>query len=174
MKIRNGFVSNSSSSSFICNVCGEDASGWDICLSEAEMTECVNGHTFCDNHMLDVNRKEICISILKDTIKIYEKSVKNHPDDKYYKEYLEMYNTHLSKIDTYNDDEIEELLEDDNIDFRYNAPDICCPLCQLQKITDNDALNYLLSKDNMTVDDVLKEIKEKYKTYNKFKEDIKC
>lgn len=48
MKIRNGFVSNSSSSSFVCDVCGRDASGWDLGLEEAYMCQCVNGHTFCD------------------------------------------------------------------------------------------------------------------------------
>jgi len=51
MKIRTGFVSNSSSSSFICDVCGHEISGWDMCLSEAEMVECINGHTFCDEHV---------------------------------------------------------------------------------------------------------------------------
>ena len=29
MKVRIGFVSNSSSSSFVCDVCGEHAEGWD-------------------------------------------------------------------------------------------------------------------------------------------------
>ena len=40
MKKRNGFVSNSSSSSFVCGICGEIESGMDLCLSEAEMYEC--------------------------------------------------------------------------------------------------------------------------------------
>ena len=53
MKIRTKFVSNSSSSSYQCTVCGQEVSGWDMCLSEAEMTECVNGHCFCDEHMLE-------------------------------------------------------------------------------------------------------------------------
>lgn len=52
MKIRKGFVSNSSSSSFICDVCGETAEGWDLCLSEAEMCECENGHIFCEDHLI--------------------------------------------------------------------------------------------------------------------------
>ena len=51
MKIRKGFVSNSSSSSYVCDVCGTAESGWDIGLSEAEMTECATGHIFCDSHM---------------------------------------------------------------------------------------------------------------------------
>jgi len=53
MKIRKGFVSNSSSSSFVCEVCGEEVSGMDMSLEEAEMYECKNGHTFCQYHALD-------------------------------------------------------------------------------------------------------------------------
>lgn len=45
MKKRNGFVSNSSSSNFICDSCGEAESGWDMGLSECEMFKCTNGHT---------------------------------------------------------------------------------------------------------------------------------
>jgi len=51
MKIRIGFVSNSSSSSYICSVCGDVKEGQDLCLSEAEMRQCINGHVFCDIHM---------------------------------------------------------------------------------------------------------------------------
>ena len=50
MKIRNGFVSNSSSSSFVCNVCGNVESGMDASASDLGMPECVNGHIFCDGH----------------------------------------------------------------------------------------------------------------------------
>ena len=53
MKIRHGFVSNSSSSSFICSVCKEDYSGWDAGLSEAEMYECENNHIFCESHLVN-------------------------------------------------------------------------------------------------------------------------
>ena len=52
MKVRHGFVSNSSSSSFICVVCGDDYSGWDASLSDAEMFDCVNGHTVCLRHAI--------------------------------------------------------------------------------------------------------------------------
>ncbi len=52
MKIRVGFVSNSSSSSFICDFCGEEQSGMDMSLYEAGMLECENGHTFCATHAI--------------------------------------------------------------------------------------------------------------------------
>jgi len=52
MKIRQGFVSNSSSSSFVCLVSGEVEGGYDMSLSEAGMCECVNGHVFCEQYRL--------------------------------------------------------------------------------------------------------------------------
>ena len=51
MKIRKQFVSNSSSSSFTCEVCNNTESGWDLCLSEAEMVECTEGHLICEDHI---------------------------------------------------------------------------------------------------------------------------
>lgn len=52
MKIRSGFVSNSSSSSFVCDFCGREDSGMDYCLEDAEMFECEHGHTFCEDEIL--------------------------------------------------------------------------------------------------------------------------
>lgn len=51
MKIRSGFVSNSSSSSFVCCICGESEGGYDMSLEDAGMVECEAGHTFCKSHL---------------------------------------------------------------------------------------------------------------------------
>ena len=50
MKIRNGFVSNSSSSSFVCSICGKVESGYNLCLSDMDWVECDSNdyHTLCD------------------------------------------------------------------------------------------------------------------------------
>ena len=48
MKIRLMFVSNSSSSSFLCEVTGRIKSGMDVGLDDVDMAECVNGHIFSD------------------------------------------------------------------------------------------------------------------------------
>ena len=45
MKIRSGFVSNSSSSSFVCDGCGQAA---EDCDGEG-ITRCESGHEFCGN-----------------------------------------------------------------------------------------------------------------------------
>ena len=65
MKIRLGFVSNSSSSSFTCNICGHTESGWDLPLSEAGFIECSNYHIFCEEHV-KYDNTEIHISYLKE------------------------------------------------------------------------------------------------------------
>lgn len=54
MKIRTCFVSNSSSSSCVCDLCNKTFTGWDACLSDAGMFSCVNGHTICkDESVID-------------------------------------------------------------------------------------------------------------------------
>ena len=72
MKIRNGFVSNSSSSSFTCSVCGGDECGYDMSYRELGMISCKNGHII----------HEECMD--KDVLKeIVENSVKKDFDTKY-------------------------------------------------------------------------------------------
>ena len=53
MKLRKGFVSNSSSSSFVCDFCGTAEGGFDACLSDFEMSRCENDHIFCNAHALN-------------------------------------------------------------------------------------------------------------------------
>lgn len=58
MKIRSGFVSNSSSSSFICDVCGRDEAGFDCSLSDFDMCSCENDHIFCIEHAINTDSKD--------------------------------------------------------------------------------------------------------------------
>ena len=59
MNRRIGFVSNSSSCSFTCDVCGATVEGFDMSLYECDMFQCENGHVFCSGHA--VNRDKPCI-----------------------------------------------------------------------------------------------------------------
>lgn len=54
MKVRKGFVSNSSSSSFICDLTGDVEGGYDCCLTDVDMVECEKGHTFYYESFPDV------------------------------------------------------------------------------------------------------------------------
>ena len=65
-KFRKSFVTNSSSSSFVCEICGRVETGYDLGLSDAEMYECVNGHIFCADEALEIpDKKELIKMILE-------------------------------------------------------------------------------------------------------------
>jgi hypothetical protein len=85
MKYRQGFVTNSSSSSFICQISGRSEEGYDLSLSDAEMYICQNGHTFSDKYLIgellpnkygkdedrgDINEKNCPICQFKEMIPI--------------------------------------------------------------------------------------------------------
>ena len=53
MKIRTGFVSNSSSSSFICQVSGETYSGYDCSIDDFGLVRCENGHLFHEDYLVN-------------------------------------------------------------------------------------------------------------------------
>jgi len=151
MKIRTGFVSNSSSSSFTCCISGEDYSGWDACLCDADMIECRNGHT-----MLTKYAKEFA----KEKIKTKEDFLKytDERDNDYYK------------------DEIEDMIEDGEKwggwhlqllsyyqlvdDGEYDWPTDLCPVCQRTHILENDFLAYVIKKYDIDVDAIEKEMRD--------------
>jgi hypothetical protein len=54
MKFRSGFVSNSSSSSYICEVCGDTFEAWDEGISHFDLVMCEDhDHLFCEDHRVN-------------------------------------------------------------------------------------------------------------------------
>ena len=160
MKIRNGFVSNSSSSSFICDISGRSESGYDMSMEDTGMYECVNGHTIDEDYVLDYDYKELVISIL-------ETQVASH-GDKYGDE------KYLNDIKKLDGDDVEEYVEENEIELelRYSLPEIACPICQLKHSTKDDMVSYLLKELGKTGEDVQGEIKVKFSDYDAFKKHI--
>lgn len=159
MKIRNGFVSNSSSSSFTCDVCGETQSGMDMSRSEAGMVECENGHTFCESH-----------EIANTSISIEEKRKKLLTDveeSSYYKTRPREKAVELDTISNYTDDEVDESYKDKCDDDGQSAES--CPICTFKDLDESRALHYLLQKNGLTVKTLLEELKSKFPTYVDFK-----
>lgn len=181
MKYRLDFVTNSSSSSFICDVCGAHVEGWDMSLSEAEMYECVNGHTICEDELLEKpNFREFLESVIDD-------------EDK------ELLN---SEVDEY---ELESMAMD--YEFRYYLPEKYCPICNFvvysesdmaqyllkkigvtraevfeevkkinkrrKKLYDSEYIQYVCQKHSLDVNEIVKEIKDTYKTYKEFEQSIR-
>lgn len=136
MKTRLGFVSNSSSSSFICDITGNVESGMDMTLEDVCMVECVNGHVFGDDFLLGT---------MEDIEEQYKKdNDMDEDDDNYYES-----------------------------EMRSAIPEKHCPICQLQKMTKDDMLKYLLKKTHLIEVDVVKEVADKFKSYKELKEYLK-
>jgi predicted acetyltransferase len=131
MKIRNGFVSNSSSSSFLCVICGEVNSGYDLVLKDAYMTQCENGHIFCNRHT--INETEITKEMLLEFIEDKE---------------LSYYN---------NDETIESFMEN----VQENYPSYLCPVCTFKEITEEDLKSYIKKEFGISELFVLEKLKEK-------------
>ena len=155
MKFRNGFVSNSSSSSYICDTCGQDYIGYDIELSDINMNICCNGHTFCDEHITN------CLKIgdkFNTEYGLYEVITINKEKD--------IYNIKMESgkiIETpFSDIEFE----------RSELPEQLCPFCNLKDITLANMVKYLQSKVKMDKHEIINEIQSKCDTYYKFIEKI--
>ena len=171
MKIRTSFVSNSSSSSFMCKVCGEMESGWDLTLTQAHMSECEECgrtiHKECMNKVDDEKAKELWIKFFRKTFQDqieYNKEEKES-NNKYYREgALEEAQQQLETF--------EEFIKEGNPDWTdifdeyqdwsdSQMPKEFCPFCSLTKISTDKTLNYLLQKYDLKLEDVEQEIRDK-------------
>ena len=149
MKIRNDFVTNSSSSSFVCEICGRTESGWDLCLSECEMMECVNGHIFCCSESLELPSKEKMIKMILENA--WNKDHYDH-DSNDYKDFTE---EELQEMD-------DEILFEDfcTEDGYYEVPEFVCPICQFIEYSEYDLSTYLLKTYNVSRDEAFEEVKQ--------------
>jgi hypothetical protein len=167
MKIRSDFVTNSSSSSFVCDFCGYETSGMDMCLSEAGMCECENGHTICTDHLENMDWLEIVKKLISNDIVYNEDMKKKYPKDE---QYYENRNIKSRKL-------LEELPENDeddlktianNYDFESSVPAEHCPLCNFTDVTSDDMENYLLAKNKQSHKEILDEIRSNFNSYDEF------
>ena len=154
MKIRSGFVSNSSSSSFICTVCGETYAGMDASASDFEMTECINGHCFCDSHAVDL--PETTTQMIRDSITAQIKDCSwSSASDKAQK---------LKELADTEDEDLEDLLRDEYSDD--GVAECQCPICSFTALSDSDGYKYLKRKFKLTDENILAEIKADFKNYS--------
>lgn len=166
MKIRIGFVSNSSSSSFICDVCGEDVSGMDMCLSDAEMHQCKNGHTICDSH-LDKNPNS------PNSDEEIKKAVKN--SNWYKKDFEKKFN---KKIEEATNEDLDKYIDGNNkhdilSEMRYEMSAELCPCCKFSEVASDDIIKYFFKKHNTNHKKISEEMQVKFKNYDEFKKWLK-
>ena len=157
MKIRNGFVSNSSSSSFVCDVCGSTESGMDASPHDFDMETCCGGHTFCMDHASGL--PEPTPSELRSNIKARIDGMTWLKDKNRNQKYEELENTP--------DDEIQDYWNDNYDDE--GVSECQCPICSMSALNHDDAFSYLKLKYGISNSDILVEIKGRFPSYKDFK-----
>ena len=143
MKYRKDYVTNSSSSSYVCEICGRTESVWDLELSEAGMVECVNGHIFCFEELLPVPR-ETMLKTIKEDMEYAWSSLNDIPEE---------------ELQQKTDDELTELMFKCG-DGYYGVPEESCPICQFIEYSNHDLAKYLEKEYGVSRDEVFAKVKE--------------
>jgi len=142
MKIRQGFVSNSSSSSFVCSVCGESYSGYDGQYDVA-YCECFNNHEICGDCFGPINK------VIKSLSEDIPKAIEMLSLD------VEFSNDLLGEEDKFT--WIKQYVTEDALD------PIVCPICNLSDIPKWLESEYLLEKFGLDRSVIHNEIRATYK-----------
>ncbi len=154
MKIRQGFISNSSTTSFTCDACGEVISYHDSCSDEdIGITRFSCGHSTCSCTEIDLSKKK---------------------DQKHWREEAEK---ELRKTnDGPSEEELEAILKvkefwefvDECSNWEIYNPSSLCPVCSFKAFNDDFVYRYILIKHNLNIDDVRKEMQKKFNTFDEF------
>jgi len=175
MKIRSGFVSNSSSSSFICAVSGGVESGWDAGLDEFDMSQCPSGHEFYNKYLVEVFPELVVQEKIKQAKEYLLEVTQNEYFIKERPEQVTMAIEILSLFDSkltddwlaMCDDEFN-IFEEDEYGMVTNAE---CPICTMKHIKQKDLLKYVVNENKLNKETLEKEIRERYKNYDEFREE---
>lgn len=149
-KKRLGFVSNSSSSSFVCDVCRKKESGYDARLKDFDMSCCENGHEFCNGHMVremsDLSRDEL-LKYAKDGFEYMNEDSKSG------------FIADLEDAET--PDDFMEIFEEMQDEYgESDVPAFICPICGFTHVNDSDLRRYLEKLHGVPSSSALGEIKK--------------
>ena len=171
MKVRTGFVSNSSSSSFICDVSGGIESGYDMSVEEAGMYSCERGHTFDRSYAVYESMEHLPVEVKNKLVAKFQVSFPydNRPREEREKEYNENFKKFLEET---SQEELDRMWEDEEYDedarCGYEVPREMCPICSFKELSLDDVKLYLYKKLGKTNEEVMAEIKETFKDYTEF------
>ena len=145
MKIRSGFVSNSSSSSFVCCICGRSEVVYDGSLRDAGMAQCINGHVTCQEELLP-----------------------GHEDGESYYELDPKYCPVCQFKESSNIDMAKYLLKETKIPRDEVFAEVKKVNRRRKKLYDQEYILYACQKANLDGTKLLPTIREKFKTYDDF------
>jgi hypothetical protein len=148
MKIRQAFVANSSSSSFICEICSHTESGWDASPRDFEMIYCEQEHLVCIEHLLEGFEDD------EDEDGRYTVSSKYCP---------------ICQFECIsNPAVVPYLVETRGITRDEVFASIKLMNKRRKKLYDNEYVKYVFDKCELTEELLLEELKNKFKTYKEF------
>lgn len=166
MKLRKDFVTNSSSSSFICEISGGSEGGYDCSLEDVGMGECSKGHVMYQEYILDwPTTKKGRLSIIEEIIDSADSKYGNfrHKRGELYSKYPKLNSAHINEL---NDDELDNIIRYcvDELDYNlieeyYSFNMGLCPICNKSEVPDEKILEYIIKKYNIDI----AEIKEEYR-----------
>lgn len=176
MKIRTNYVSNSSSSSYVCEVCGDIKSGYDSSFSDVGMAICTQGHVICEAH---IQGDRYSVSAIYSEVK--RQLTAGYSE---FAEFLETSwptweqdMTSVAGDESIDDVMPEEVDEDSFWSYLYDAygtydsiPASCCPFCTFTRINDDDFCHYLIKRTGQPRQQLEDEIMDRFKSYEQFKE----
>lgn len=159
MKIRTDFVTNSSSSSFVCEYCNNVEAGYDMSLEDANMVRCENGHEMCEYHVdesMDFNaNKEMLIKQIKESLEYYSK--RQNDDDSYVMRRMVEETSNLDFVTNLTEEQYEEWENEEKFDdlLEYNdlkstVPAALCPLCNHKHVKQEEIVEYCVEKMGIT------------------------
>jgi hypothetical protein len=160
MKIRSGFVSNSSSSSFVCNVCGDSYEGMDACLSDADFFECINGHIVCHDDLMEDPNDEM--AALEDNSSVdfrYEMPEKYCPICNFVEPDYQTIGKYFEKLYRITREEVFQEIKAQNK--------------RRKKLYDNEYVTYVMAKNDINQSDLLKELKSKFTSFSDFEDFVR-
>lgn len=147
MKTRNGFVSNSSSSSYVCDITGEAFEVQDACFRDAGLAQCEAGHYFQTRFLVPYTpsypTKEVMLNSLCEVTDSKRECLR----------FLEM-----------NEFELQQAYAKKFLNSRkddYVRPQEC-PLCTMNKVRDTHLVTYLLKKQGITREQLIAQIREEF------------
>jgi len=159
MKIRTGFVSNSSSSSFVCEVCNDHQEGMDLSLSDCDFYECENYHVLCGDCLLEefiYEEEEDSENYDEDLGSNYGIPEKYCPICNFIEPDYSLIKKYFIKLYGIAEDEVFNKIKSKNK--------------RRKKLYNNEYVNYVLGEKEIFMQDFLEELKNKFNNYKSFRE----
>jgi len=163
MKIRLGFVANSSSSSFVVSSTGTIFSGRDLCLRDCDLKSCERDHIFDASAELERSDDALEAVIARKITEVEGRAITEWYTEQNRQEEL----SQLKMIMDWD----EYLSWDEEADY-YAVPKELCPICQMENASIWDVYKYAFKKLGMSWEEVKQEMMNAYPTYEDLKKDL--